>query len=161
MKNKYFYLTISFIVYNIIILIISNKYSLSIFFFLPMIFYTVYMVRTLGKSGRKNEERDSEIYMEEPIEIVGSTTYFEKKKTEEPKIQIGFDDVAGLEEIKEDLADIIDFLNNEEKYRSMDAKVPRGVLLYGPPGTGKTLIAKAIAGAEKAPATAAIGPTPA
>ena len=83
-------------------------------------------------------------------ETVSSVSYFEKKKPEEPKIQISFDDVAGLEEIKEDLMDIIDFLNNEDKYRLMDAKVPRGILLYGPPGTGKTLIAKAIAGEAKA-----------
>lgn len=150
MKNKHFYLTISFVVYNIIILIISNKYSLSIIFFVPMILYAVYLIKILSTSCKKNEYVNSETYMDEPIEIVGSTAYLGKKKPEEQKNQLGFDDVAGLEEIKEDLSDIIDFLNNEEKYRSMDAKVPRGVLLYGPPGTGKTLIAKAIAGEAKA-----------
>jgi len=72
-------------------------------------------------------------------------------KRKNPKnLKYKFDDVAGLDEIKEDLLDVIDFLNNENKYKLMDAKVPRGILLYGPPGTGKTLIAKAIAGEAKA-----------
>lgn len=60
--------------------------------------------------------------------------------------KIGFNDVAGLEEVKEELAEIIDFLKNPEKYRAMGAKLPKGILLHGPPGTGKTLLAKAIAG---------------
>jgi len=60
--------------------------------------------------------------------------------------KIGFDDVAGLEEVKEELWEIVDFLKNPEKYRKMGAKIPKGILLYGPPGTGKTLLARAIAG---------------
>lgn len=149
MKNKYFYLTISFFIYNIIILIISNKYPLSLLFFVPMLFYAGFMLKTFFSYKRKNKDT-SNMFIEESNGNVNSTSYFEKKKADEPKIQIGFDDVAGLDEIKEDLMDVIDFLNNEEKYRSMDAKVPRGILLYGPPGTGKTLIAKAIAGEAKA-----------
>lgn len=59
---------------------------------------------------------------------------------------IGFKDVAGLEEVKEELGEIIDFLRNPEKYKQMGAVIPKGILLHGPPGTGKTLLARAIAG---------------
>jgi len=111
--------------------------------------YVGFLIKSMAKSNKKNDS-SSEGFLEESKETVSSTSYFEKKKTEEPKIQIGFDDVAGLDEIKDDLLDVIDFLNNEDKYKLMDAKVPRGILLYGPPGTGKTLIAKAIAGEAKA-----------
>jgi len=61
-------------------------------------------------------------------------------------INITFEDVAGQEEVKEDLKEMIDFLNYPDKFKKMGAKIPRGVLLTGPPGTGKTLLAKAIAG---------------
>jgi cell division protease FtsH len=56
-----------------------------------------------------------------------------------------FDDIGGLEEVKEELKEIIDFIKNREEYEKMDAKIPKGVILYGPPGTGKTLIAKVVA----------------
>ncbi|WIF94264.1 ATP-dependent zinc metalloprotease FtsH [Caminicella sporogenes] len=70
----------------------------------------------------------------------------EKRREENSSPKIGFSDVAGLEEVKEELGEIIDFLKNPEKYKAMGAKIPKGILLYGPPGTGKTLLAKAIAG---------------
>lgn len=65
--------------------------------------------------------------------------------------QTTFKDVAGTEEAKEDLMDIVDFLKNPKKYVKMGAKIPKGVLLYGPPGTGKTLLARAVAGEAEVP----------
>ncbi len=69
----------------------------------------------------------------------------------ERKTKIKFDDVAGLDEEKEELIEIVDFLKTPEKFTKMGAKIPKGVLLYGKPGTGKTLIAKAIAGEANVP----------
>ena len=69
----------------------------------------------------------------------------------ERKTKVTFNDIAGLDEEKEELKEIVDFLKRPEKFTKMGAKVPRGVLLYGKPGTGKTLIAKAIAGEADVP----------
>jgi len=62
-----------------------------------------------------------------------------------------FDDVAGIEEAKEELSEIVDFLKEPQKYLAMGAKIPKGVMLFGPPGTGKTLLARAIAGEADVP----------
>jgi cell division protease FtsH len=64
----------------------------------------------------------------------------------EKKTGVTFDDVAGQEEAKESLTEIVDFLHNPEKYTAIGAKQPKGALMVGPPGTGKTLLAKAVAG---------------
>ena len=69
----------------------------------------------------------------------------------ERKTKIKFKDVAGLDEEKEELIEIVDFLKRPEKFTKMGAKIPKGVLLYGKPGTGKTLIAKAISGEADVP----------
>src|SRR5579871_4573788 len=58
---------------------------------------------------------------------------------------VGWDDIAGVEDAREELAEIVEFLRNPERFARLGARVPRGVLLHGPPGTGKTLLAKAVA----------------
>jgi cell division protease FtsH len=65
--------------------------------------------------------------------------------------KITFDHVAGVEEAKTELAEIVDFLKNPDRYTKIGARIPKGVLLVGPPGTGKTLMAKAVAGEAKVP----------
>ena len=69
----------------------------------------------------------------------------------ERKTKITFDDIAGLDEEKEELKEIVEFLKRPKRFTEMGAKIPKGVLLYGKPGTGKTLIAKAIAGEADVP----------
>jgi cell division protease FtsH len=75
-------------------------------------------------------------------------TLFEKGGT---KVNITFADVAGLEEAKEEVMEIVDFLKNPKKYTNLGGKIPKGALLIGPPGTGKTLLAKAMAGEAQVP----------
>ena len=65
--------------------------------------------------------------------------------------KITFDNVAGLEEEKEDLVEVVDFLKSPQKYTKVGARIPKGVILVGPPGTGKTLLAKAVAGEAGVP----------
>ena len=65
--------------------------------------------------------------------------------------KVTFKDVAGLEEEKEEMSELIDFLKNPKKFQKMGARIPKGVLLVGPPGTGKTLLAKAVAGEANVP----------
>lgn len=69
----------------------------------------------------------------------------------EPDTGVKFEDVAGVDEAKEELTEIVDFLKQPEQYSRLGAKIPRGALLIGPPGTGKTLLAKAVAGEAGVP----------
>jgi len=68
------------------------------------------------------------------------------KMLEEDKRTVTFSDVAGCEEAKEDVAELVDFLSDPQKFQRLGGKIPRGILMVGPPGTGKTLLARAIAG---------------
>lgn len=92
-----------------------------------------FMIRQTGGGGRYNTFGRANV----------RATHGSKKKT--------FDDVAGADEEKEELKEIVDFLKNPKKYFDIGARVPKGVLLLGPPGTGKTLLAKAVAGEAGCP----------
>ncbi len=74
-----------------------------------------------------------------------------KVYVEEEATKVTFDDVAGVEEAKVELTEIVEFLKTPERYKAIGAKIPKGVLLVGPPGTGKTLMAKAVAGEAGVP----------
>jgi cell division protease FtsH len=69
----------------------------------------------------------------------------------EPQTQVTFNDVAGIDQAKLELAEVVDFLKNADRFTAIGAKIPKGVLLVGPPGTGKTLLAKAVAGEAGVP----------
>jgi len=87
---------------------------------------------------------------EDKPQLVPSLLTTEKDSSKErDKSNATFKDVAGLEEVKEELQETIDFITNSFKYKKMGAKIPKGILFYGPPGTGKTLLAKAVAGETK------------
>ncbi|TCO73666.1 cell division protease FtsH [Marinisporobacter balticus] len=80
----------------------------------------------------------------EPVHIKMQKDDNQNTNTNKPSVR--FHDVAGLDEVKEELAEIIDFIKAPHKYHKMGAKIPKGILFYGPPGTGKTLLAQALAG---------------
>jgi len=88
-----------------------------------------------------------------PESSSGSYLGFARSKArryEGNRLEVTFDDVAGAEESKSELRDVVDFLRNSAKYRAVGARIPRGILLVGPPGTGKTLMARAVAGEANA-----------
>ncbi len=104
-----------------------------------MVVIWVFVMRRIGAGGGPGGQ----------IFNIGKSraTVFEGSKS----TNINFNDVAGLDEAKEELQEIVDFLKNPKKYTDLGAKIPKGALLVGPPGTGKTLLAKAIAGEAEVP----------
>jgi cell division protease FtsH len=120
----------------------KNNYIIDFIFdwvIMPIIFF--FIIRFfMGKVGRKMGGS--------PMMGLGKSN---AKIYKENDIKITFDDVAGQDEAKESLKEIIDYLNNASKYTSIGAKLPKGALLVGPPGTGKTLLAKAVAGEANVP----------
>ena len=94
------------------------------------------------------------IYFMRQMQGGGKATSFGKSKARmlaPEDIHTRFEDVAGCDEAKADVAEVVDFLREPDKYRKLGGKIPKGILMVGPPGTGKTLLAKAIAGEAKVP----------
>ena len=114
----------------------KNESIIKTFSALVLVAYILTMVFISSKKSNSSKNTNS-------IEI----TDFSKDKSN----ALTFDDVAGNEEAKESLKEIVDFLSNPEKYTSYGARMPKGVILYGNPGTGKTLLAKAVAGEAGVP----------
>ncbi|NLC95876.1 MAG: ATP-dependent zinc metalloprotease FtsH [Bacilli bacterium] len=104
-------------------------------FILPIVLIVVFIVIFLRSAGNNNKAFD----------FARSRARLNRTK------DVTFDDVAGQEEEKEELIEIVDFLKNPRKYNEVGARIPKGVLLYGPPGTGKTLLARACAGEANVP----------
>jgi cell division protease FtsH len=82
---------------------------------------------------------------------IGSFGRSRAQRVEPSEQQVNFDDVAGIDEAKAELSELVDFLKDPDKYRRLGGRIPRGVLLTGPPGTGKTLLARALAGEAQVP----------
>jgi len=94
------------------------------------------------------------VWMRRSGGIGGGATAFGRSRAQrvEPSDQtVNFDDVAGIDEAKDELTELVDFLKDPDKYRRLGGRIPRGVLLTGPPGTGKTLLARALAGEARVP----------
>ena len=111
---------------NVFVTIFSNLFTLLPTILLVVLFVMLFKMQGLGDKGKVYDAQTT-------------------------KSRITFDDVAGLEEEKQEMIEIVDFLKNPDRFYEMGAKIPRGVLLCGKPGTGKTLIAKAIAGEANVP----------
>ena len=112
--------------------------------FIFMVLFTFYIFSII-KEGRKRQESILEEHREEANVATPSQNIQQQLST------VNFSDVAGVKEVKEELEEIIDFLRYPQRYKALDIRLPKGVLLVGPPGVGKTLIAKAVAGEAEVP----------
>jgi cell division protease FtsH len=108
------------------------SWVIPIFVFVGIWFYLIKRIQSQQPGFMMLGKKEAKIYMQDELEVT-------------------FDDVAGVDESKQELVEVIDFLKEPEKFTVLGGKIPRGILLVGPPGTGKTLLAKAVAGESRVP----------
>ncbi len=116
----------------------SNFTSLMLIWVMPLLLLVLFWFFIMRQSGQMGKAALS-------FGKSRAKLYAERVKS------VTFDDVAGCDEAKEELNEVVDFLKNPKKYQELGARIPKGVLLVGPPGTGKTLLARAVAGEAKTP----------
>jgi cell division protease FtsH len=128
-----------------------NFFTVSIFFGVILGLY--FIVNRITDKSNKARRNNSGGGMNNPFNPFGFRQFFQTRARYDsvPVTGVTFDDIAGIDEIKEEFQEIVTFLKKPERYTRVGAKIPKGVLLSGPPGTGKTLLAKAIAGEAKVP----------
>lgn len=117
----------------------NNSFAMGIILNILIVFVVIFVLLTILRRSSQSQ---------------GNALNFGKSRARfqmEAKTEVLFDDVAGIEEAKEELQEVVTFLKKPEKFTAIGAKIPKGVLLIGPPGTGKTLLAKAIAGEAGVP----------
>jgi len=111
------------------------SYLSPILYIIVIIAFGLYLSRALNRAAGGNS----------------SIMTFNKSRAKQLTSPVRFKDVAGCDEVKEELIEVVQYFKNNDKYTKMGAKLPKGILLVGPPGTGKTLLAKAVAGEAKVP----------
>lgn len=109
------------------------------FIFIVVVFWLIWKSARRGMGGLGGEDGSENVF------TIG------RSQAKLAKSSVRFSDVAGIEEEKNELIEIVDYLKNPGRYAQMGARAPRGIILYGPPGTGKTLLAKAVAGEAGVP----------
>jgi ATP-dependent metalloprotease FtsH len=123
----------------------DSNYLIDTTIYLLLFIAVVYLIYSARMSRQQQEEYLQRELLEKNEGVV------EKQFIQAQHSNVNFSDVAGVEDVKEELKEIIDFLKNPMKYKEFDISLPKGVLLVGPPGVGKTLIAKAVAGEANVP----------
>ena len=126
----------------------SSDYGSLIFAFLLFLF-TIMIALIFGKRTEIRAKKEKMQDRQEPAAELEHLSF--SRKIEPSKSDVTFDNVAGIDDVKEELIEIVDFLKNPKRYIDFGISLPRGVLLIGPPGVGKTMIAKAVAGEAGVP----------